>query len=281
MFRNSPKILAHKSVFNAGHYSTPEYIVTDAGDGSAFLHNRYCPHRMYPIADPGAVLTGTIECHFHGLQWTPEGIPIGHDRKIKCGNAAIGKSGLIFRDFIEPEHQWVSDLAAETELVYSHFYEGSSKGSWLWLMDAEVDYLHIRKGGIHPRLVTQIDLSEVRMEEGENWIFQQHCPDWWGLFIYPNTFIEHKPGCLSVNYTVPNDINSEWGFDWITQFYYAPHVSKEDRIEFETLESVLKEDVAAIEKIKVKFFPVVKPMSKYEDHCVHWGNWIRKNLAKQ
>jgi hypothetical protein len=197
-----------------------------------------------------------------------------------CGVATTGKSGLVFKNFIEPDHKWVNDLSNEQSLEYSHICTGSSTGSWLWLMDAEADYLHVATGHIHPRLSTHINMSDVGMDQGEDWIYQEHAAGWWSVYVFPYTFIEYKKGCLSVNYVTPVDENVEFGFSWITQFYYDSKVTPEDRIEFETLETVFKEDVAAIEMIKGKYFPLMNAMNKYEDHCVHWGQWVLKNKIK-
>ena len=54
--------------------------------------------------------------------------------------------------------------------------------------------------------------------------------------------------------------------------------SVEQRLEFETLEDVFKEDVQAIEKQKGPYFPLMKAMNRYEDHCVHFGKWFKENL---
>ena len=278
MFNHPPKIFAHISALKNKNFVVPEFILNKQ-DNVVNLFHRYCPHRMYPLADPGTQVE-EITCKFHGLKWDKTGIPINNDKNIKCGIAEVGRSGLIFKNFTEPNHQWVDDLEKETDLVYSHSFQGKSKGSWLWLMDAEADYLHVQKDGIHPRLSEQIDLDNVVMDQGDGWIFQEHTVGWWSIYIYPYTFVEHKKGCLSVNTIIPADKNIEWNFEWITQFYYAPNISHSDRIEFETLETVFKEDVTAIEKIKTKFFPVVKSLSKYEQHCIHWGSWVQKQLIK-
>jgi hypothetical protein len=279
MFKNPPKILAHKSAIIDKNYVTPEYILNNSGN-TVNLFNRYCPHRMYPLAQPGEQIENTV-CKFHGFSWEKNGTPINNDRKIACGKSTVGKSGLIFKDFVEPAHQWVNDLASETELVYSHSCHGVSKGSWLWMMEIQADLLHIRQGDnvIHPDLSDVTNLDDVKMEDGDGWILQTCSTGWW-LFIYPFTFIEWSPGCVSVNYTTPNNINDEFGFTWNTQFYYAPHITENKRKEFETLEDVFLEDVEAIEKQKGKYFPIIKPYNRLEDHCVHFGKWYRKNLLK-
>jgi hypothetical protein len=276
MFKNPPKILAHKSAIIEKNYVTPEYILNNNGD-TVNLFNRYCPHRMYPLAQPGEQIENSV-CKFHGFSWKKNGNPINNDRKIICGKSIVGKSGLIFKDFVEPTHGWVENLASETELVYSHACHGLSKGSWLWMMEIQADLLHIRQGDnvIHPELAKVTNLDDVKMEDGDGWILQTCSTGWW-LFIYPFTFIEWSPGCLSVNYTTPNNINDEFGFTWNTQFYYAPHIPKNKRKEFETLENVFLEDVDAIEKQKGKYFPIIKPYNRLENHCVHFGEWVLKN----
>jgi hypothetical protein len=50
MFKNPPKILAHKSAIIEKNYVTPEYILNN-DNNSVNLFNRYCPHRMYPLAE--------------------------------------------------------------------------------------------------------------------------------------------------------------------------------------------------------------------------------------
>jgi phenylpropionate dioxygenase-like ring-hydroxylating dioxygenase large terminal subunit len=279
MFKTTPKIYAHKSAMNYGNFVTPEIILNKGSNTEANLFHRYCPHRMYPMHVPGEVVQ-EVSCKFHNFKWAVDGTPLNNPKKLACGTIQIGRSGLVFKDFVEPTHSWVDDLAAETELEYSHSCLGSSNGSWLWLMDAEADYLHVYQGGIHPRLSTIIDLDKTIMEQGDGWILQTHKPEWWSLYIYPYTFIEHCPGCLSVNYVVPSDPKSEFKFDWITQFYYNSNVSTDLRTEFETLEDVFREDVAAIELQKGNYFPLMNATNRYEDHCVHFGEWYRKNKVK-
>jgi hypothetical protein len=147
-------------------------------------------------------------------------------------------------------------------------------------MDAEADLLHLYKGGIHPFLSAQIDLADIKLDQGPGWIHQSHPHGWW-LYIFPFTFVEYgRPGCVMVNRVVPHDVNTEYGFDWITQFYYHPDVSANTRMLFETLETVFKEDVATIEMQKGNYFPLSKAMNTYEDHCVHWGHWVQANKTQ-
>jgi nitrite reductase/ring-hydroxylating ferredoxin subunit len=278
MFKTLPKIFAHISSLDKGNFVLHDTILNKSEDGVNMFH-RFCPHRMYPLHNTGDHVENII-CKFHNFEWDRDGNPINNPKKLKCGTAEVGKSGLIFKDFVEPDHKWVKELASETELVYSHSFHGESKGSWLWLMDAEADLLHVYKGGIHPFLSQQIDLKDITMEQGDGWILQDHPLGWW-LYVYPFTFVEYgRPGCVMVNTIMPDDINTEYGFKWISQYYYKPSIHPNNRIIFEMLETVFKEDVATIELQKGDYFPLMKGINKYEDHCLHFGEWIRKNKIK-
>ena len=144
MFTTSPKIFAHKSAIETHNFVIPEYIL-NKGQDEVNLFHRFCPHRMYPLAVPGTHVD-EINCEFHDFKWTSTGIPINNDRKLSCGKASVGRSGLIFKNFIEPNHIWVDNLAKETSLEYSHSMQGTSTGSWLWMMEIQADLLHIRSG---------------------------------------------------------------------------------------------------------------------------------------
>jgi phenylpropionate dioxygenase-like ring-hydroxylating dioxygenase large terminal subunit len=277
IFNKPPTILAHKSAVANGNYVTPDYIL-NKNNNEVNLFHRYCPHRLYPLAKVGDIVQNIV-CKFHGFEWSDEGIPINNDRKIVCGKAQIGKSGLIFKDFVEPSHQWVQDLAGETRLEFSHVRTGTSKGSWLWMMEIQADLLHIRKGEdvVHPSLAEATDLDDVAMDHGEGWILQTCSTGWW-LFIYPFTFVEWSLGKIAVNYTTPNDINEEFGFSWHTQYYFNPNVTREERETFEFfVEDVFHEDVETIEQQKGGYFPLMKSISRLEEHCVHFGQWVTKN----
>jgi hypothetical protein len=148
-------------------------------------------------------------------------------------------------------------------------------------MDAEADLLHVYKQGIHPFLAQQINLEDIQLDQGDGWILQTHPTGWW-LYVFPWTFVEYgNPGMVMVNTVVPKDINSEYGFDWITQFYYEDSVSPERRFIFETLETVFKEDVNAAEVQRGNYFPLMKAMNRYEDHCVHYGKWITQKRVRE
>lgn len=279
MFNKPPKIFAHQAALQDKNFAVPEYIL-NKGQTDVNLFHRFCPHRMYPLADPGTHV-GEVHCKFHNFKWTIDGVPINNDKKLSCGKATVGKSGLVFKDFVEPDHRWVDDLSKETNLKYSHSLQGESKGSWMWLMDAEADLLHIWADGIHPFLSKQVNLDDIEMDQGDGWILQTH-PDGWWLYVYPFTFVEYgRPGCVMVNTVIPNDINTEYGFKWITQFYYEDSVSVNSRMIFETLENVFKEDVATAELQKGNYFPLMKAMNRYEDHCVHWGKWVKENTISK
>jgi nitrite reductase/ring-hydroxylating ferredoxin subunit len=274
MLKKFPKILAHSSSLNSGNFVTPEYIINKSSN-NINLFNRYCPHRMYPLADPGTTVK-EITCKFHGFQWSQDGEPINNQRNIHCGSATVGRSGLIFKNFVEPDNRWVDDLSKETDLKFSHCLQGKSSGSWLWMMDIQADLLHIWKNGIHKDLAAVTNLDDIEMDQGDGWILQTCSTGWW-LFVYPFTFVEWSSGCVSVNYTIPDDANNEFGFTWITQFYYNNNVAADKRAEFETLEDVFHEDVKAIESQKGKYFPLMESTNRLEDHCLHYGQWIRDN----
>jgi len=274
MLKKYPKILAHVSSTKQGNFVTPEYIIGK----DAQLFNRYCPHRRYPIGETGDVVKSML-CNFHGFEWDNNGVPTNNNKNLKCGKAEIGRSGLILKDFIEPDASWVNDLASEQQLEFSHVRTGTSKGSWLWMMEIQADLLHIRKGAdaVHPNLSEVTDLDDTALDQGDGWILQTCSSGWW-LFIYPFTFIEYSKGCVAINYTTPHDVNNEFGFDWHTQYYFDPSVSEERRKEFEFyIEPVFIEDVQAIEKQKGPWFPITVPYNRLEEHCVHYGKWIKEN----
>ena len=277
MFNNPAKVLAHSSAVATGNFVTAEYILNN-NNQSVNLFHRFCPHRMYPLAQPGNH-TGEIVCKFHGFKWTDRGEPINNDRKISCGKATVGRSGLIFKDFVEPDHKWVDILASETGLVYSHSMSGSSAtGSWLWMMDIQADLLHIWNDGIHPSLAAVTNLDDVTMDQGNGWALQ-YCSTGFWLVVYPFTFIEWSPGCLAINIATPNNSKNEFGFTWITQFYYDPSTPAKKRADFETLEDVFKEDVEAVETQHGVYYPLMRSINRLEDHCVHFGKWVTDHRA--
>ena len=280
MFKVNPKILAHKAAVSSGNYVTPEFILNNNTDSINLFH-RYCPHRMFPLHETGDIVQNVF-CNFHGFEWSKTGEPLNNNKKITCGQAEIGRSGLVLKDFKEPDAPWVDDLAAETNLVYSHTISGHSKGSWLWIMEVQADLLHIRtgQGAVHPDLSEITDLGVTSMTSGDGWALQTCSTGWW-LCIYPYTFVEWSKGCLAINYAVPDNRNDEFGFTWTSQFYYDPETTDQRRKDFEKyFQDVLVEDIAAIEKQKGKYFPLRIPHNHLEDHCVHFGQWVTTNLLK-
>lgn len=277
MFKSKlPQIFAHVSALNHGNYVTNDYILSNTNNEIRLL-KRFCPHRMYPLHNVGDHVE-EITCNFHGFKWQKDGTPLNNNNELHCGSIDLGRSGLLYKNFIEPNHRWIDDLLQERNLQYSHCKQGSSNGSWLWMMEIQVDLLHIRKGegAVHPGLSSSTNLDEVCMHEGDGWVLQTSSTGWW-LFLYPYTFIEYSKGCVAINVVTPKDKNNEFGFEWMTQFYYDPSVPYEKRKEFETLEDVFIEDVSAIELQKGSWFPLIKAENRLEQHCVHWGNWVRKN----
>ena len=276
MFKKYPVILAHSSSLNTGNFVTHEYIL-NKGNTDVNLFRRFCPHRMYPISQPGATIENIV-CKFHGFAWTKDGVPINNDRNISCGTAEIGKSRLVFKNFVEPDHKWVNDLSEETELKYSHSYTGHSDGSYLWFMDVNTDLLHVHNNGIHSVLSKQINLEDIKMESGDGWVLQTHPNGWW-LCVYPFGFIEYgNPGMLSILTVTPDKADSEYGYTWLTQVYYKDSVDINQRIIFETLDTVFTEDIKASELQRGDYFPLTKAHNKYEDHCVHFGKWVKENM---
>lgn len=151
MFDIQPKVYAHKSAVEKGNFVLHEFILHKISEQNVKLFRRYCPHRMYPLHEPGETVN-EITCKFHNFKWNSEGMPINNDKMLSCGNANINASGIIASNFVEPNHSWVNDLHSEPNLQFSHCYSGKSNGNWLWMMDIQADLLHIQKNGIHPEL---------------------------------------------------------------------------------------------------------------------------------
>lgn len=278
MFNKPTTILAHKSATTTGNFVVQEYILNQ-GTEKMNLFKRFCPHRMYPISKPGSIVENIV-CDFHGFKWSKDGTPINNDRNLGCGSANIGKSGLVFKNFVEPAHRWVDDLSQETELSYSHSYTGHSNGSWLWFMDINADLLHAQQESIHPFLSKQVSLDDVEMDSGDGWALQTH-PDGWWLCVYPFNFVEYsRPGMLSIMTVTPDNIDNEYGYTWLTQIYYNSNVTANQRMIFETLDTVFSEDIKASELQKGDYFPLMKASNRYEDHCVHFGKWVTENRIK-
>ena len=115
MFKIMPRVFAHKTVVDKGNFVLPDYIL-NKGIDTVNLFHRFCPHRMYPLHTPGEHVDN-IHCKFHNFEWSKDGTPLNNPKKIQCGTTTTGKSGLVFKNFVEPDHQWVDDLSKETEPV--------------------------------------------------------------------------------------------------------------------------------------------------------------------
>jgi len=269
---NVPKFYTHHATLNGTNFVTPKAIITKHEE-KFYALNRVCPHRAYLIGDVGT--HSDLVCPFHGFAFNLDGSPKNNSCRMGKKTLNLGRSGLLFEHFNEPDHLWVDILASEKYLIYSGSRVGESKGSWLWMMDTEADLLHIRKNGIHPSLVDIFDTSQIELAQGDDWILQIHNRGGFWLFIYPYTFIEWMSGCLSLNYTVPKN-DTEFGFDYITQFFYDPSVSTKDREEFEMIDLTFREDIKAVENQVGPYFPLMKSSSRLEDQCVHFGNWYKE-----
>lgn len=273
MFKNPPKVIGHISALKHGPFVGQEYIMTKVDDEIRLL-NRLCPHRFYPIGDLGYI--ENITCKLHGFSFNEDGSSKNNPYKLSCHSSNVGKSGIVFRNFSEPDHKWVNDVANEKNLQYSHCYFGKSDGNWLWLMEIEADLWHIRESGVHPWLSSQINPLDVKLENGDGWIYQEH-PDGWWVYVFPFIFIEWTKGCLSINCTFPNDIKIETGYSWLTQLYYDPEVTQEKRDIFNKIEDVFREDVLVSEQQKTKYIPYKKSLNVLEDQAVVFGEWVEKN----
>lgn len=279
MFDLLPIAIAHKKCIEKGMFVAPEYIVSES-NGNIKALNKYCPHRRYPLGETGKFLNN-IQCQLHGFAFSADGAGINNNRNLTCPSTKLGRSGLLFRDFTEPDHEWVDDLAKETDLIFSHMTSHESHGSWLWSTDIAIDLFHVKSGTIHPLLMQQVDPNEFVLEEGNGWALQRFNEQGWWLFIYPFTFIEyHREGCLAINTSIPNDYNNEYGFKWHTQYYYNRDVHADKRLIFETLDLTFDEDVKAAELQKGDYFPLLKVTDKLEKHGVTFGNWITQHRIK-
>lgn len=165
MFKKLPKVIGHVSALQDGPFIGQEYIMSKVED-EIKIFNRLCPHRFYPIGEVGNH-EKNIKCKLHGFTFNNDGSANNSLYKLNCHRHNLGKSGIVFQNFIEPDHKWVDDVYKETNLKYSHCYTGKSNGNWLWLMEIEADLLHILKNGVHPWLATQVDPNDVKLENGD------------------------------------------------------------------------------------------------------------------
>jgi hypothetical protein len=178
----------------------------------------------------------------------------------------------------EPNSDWIAVIKNESNLRYDHSYIGHSSGSFLWMMDIEVDLLHLWEGGIHPRLYDEVKPDQITKYSTDDWVCQMYPRGWW-TFIYPYTLVEYGgAGRLAISSVTP-DGDGEFGFNWMMQFYYGPNVSIEEKILFEDMANVWDQDVEACEKIKGAYFPLKHAGSPYEEDCVSFGAWCSRNLS--
>ena len=287
MFKNIPNILAHKSSCEYGNFVLLDNIIIN-NNGDYSLKNRDCPHRGYTMHNPGDVVKEVV-CKLHGFCWDQNGDPLNKEPYVDhfyklhhLGDVTLGGSGLLFQNFIEPiESSWYKILSKDKDLQFNKTITGKSTGSWLWLMEQMCDSLHVRPNGVHPRQSLETPLGGIEYENGDNWLMQIY-PTSYGamgfwLYIYPGCGIEYEPGKLTVTRVVPDNINNEYGLRWEIQFYYAPHVDAVEREAWEKCIEVYYEDIVAIENINRPYFPLKRPVNKYEFPAQHWGEWFLKN----
>lgn len=287
MFKNYPNVFGHTAALNNGNLVLHDKIVVKNGN-TYDIKSRECPHRGYLMHTPGDIVKNVM-CKLHGFAWDNEGKPLTkephceHFYKLHHhGSADVGKTGLLFQNFKEPENaEWVSILSEAKDLVYSHSITDTSNGSWLWLMEQMTDLLHIRQNGVHPRQSLETPLDTMETDFGDGWAIQIY-PTCYGskgfwLFLYPGFNVEYEPGKLMITRVTPNDINNEYGFTWQMQFYYAPNVDAVEKEAWEKCIEVYREDIIAIENIKRPFFPLKRTVSKWEDQMKHWGEWYLNN----
>jgi hypothetical protein len=290
MFINPPQLYAHCSALNNGNFVTEDLIICKTNSGLS-LKSRECPHRGYTMHTPGDVVKNIV-CKMHGLAWAGDGSPC--QEKSYCehfyklhhrGDIAVGKSGLLFKNFKEPENaEWVQVLSEQTDLEFNRTLSGESTGSWLWFMEQLTDVLHLRQGGIHPRQSVETPLSTMELGVGDGYVTQIYTlptgsKGYW-IYIFPGFAVEFEPGKLLINRVIPNDVNTEFGFKWELQLYYSPSVDAVGREEWEKQIEVFMEDICAVEKIKKPFFPLRQMVTDLEKLMFHWGEWYLKSSNK-
>jgi hypothetical protein len=287
MFKKTPNIFAHVAGLEKGNLVLCDKIVVKDND-NYHIKSRECPHRGYLMHNPGDVVKNVV-CKLHGFAWKNNGQPLSsepycdHFYKLHHhGNATVGKTGLVFQNFVEPENaEWVEILAKDDSLKYSHSITETSNGSWLWLMEQMTDLLHVRQNGIHPRQALETPLDNMKTDFGDGWSIQVY-PTCYGekgfwLFVYPGFNVEYEPGRLIITRVTPNDPSIEFGFTWQMQFYYSDNIDSVDKEAWEKCLEVYREDVKAVENIKRPFFPLKRTVNHWEDQMKHWGQWFTDN----
>jgi hypothetical protein len=276
MFKNPvPKFYCHEKAFKGKTFFTALANIVSNTDKGYKVFDRSCPHRMYPINDTcTGKASDTFECRLHGYSFNEEGSGLNNSLYLHGKSLTKGKSGILFENFNEPDHQWVKDVEQEKNLTLAQIFTGNSKGSWLWLTDLEADCFHIHKKGIHPELYKEVDIAQLQLINGDGWGLQQR-PDGWWLCIYPYTFIEWESGCLAINTIIPDSKETEFGFRWMTQIYVD--YDKIHTPKFDIFDLIFKQDVKAAEDIKGKYFPITTIQSELEEHSYQFGRWMERN----
>lgn len=266
MFKKFPRAVAHE----AGQgIVTPDYIYKNKK-----LFSRTCPHRYFPIGEVGKICY-TPRCQLHNYAFDPlTGNGINNNLTLPFKQAYSDTSGIIWEDFDEPDHWWVSNIADDYPALYlDKTFVGSSPGSWLWNMEMAVDVKHI--GGIHPWLNEHMRDVKIDYDEGDGWVLQSFEGGFW-LFVFPFTFIEWAPKQLGIITLHPDDMQKEYGYKWFTQIYRDPELGFKEKSEFDMIENVWREDVEAVEKIRRPFKPTAT-MDPLERHNFLFSKWYLEN----
>ena len=291
MFKNQPKIYAHKSALNNGNFVVGEAIILK-NNNKYNLKSRECPHRGYIMHAPGDVIKDVV-CKLHGFAWDNEGRPLSkepycnHFYKLASrGDLEISKTGLVSSNLVEAENkEWFKVLSSQQDLEFDRTIYGESTGSYLWFMEQLTDVLHIRQNGIHPRQSLETPLPTLELDVGEGHAIQTYTrpngsKGYW-VYIYPNFAVEFEKGKLLLTRLIPNNEDEEFGFKWELQLYYSPNVDSVEREEWEKQIEVYMEDIEAVENIKRPYFPLKKMVNDLERLSYHWGEWYLKNLKKE
>ena len=268
---NYPKLLTHKDIFkNSTFFGSDNFIITS--DFKLFLNK--CPHRGSKII-PSGTTKSNLECNLHGWCWNKDGSPINNHIPLLSKNINVGKSGIIFLDWVEPQDsKWVKDLE-EDQLEYSHSIKKIGSGDWKWQMEMHVDLLHVNK--IHPLLDGYVNVKNLTSERGDDWIAQYHEYGWW-LFVYPFTHIEYEPGCLYFSEMSPRQ-NRE-GYDIYIHYMFNKHISNDIKDKFIKMSEItLDEDIEAVNNISMnsRYRKPGNLLDPLETDIIHFYNWLEKN----
>lgn len=266
-----PKILTHKDVFsNKNFFGSGYYVINQ----SFQLFSNRCPHRGNKIIPPGNA-RDHFKCGLHGWGWDDNGQALNNNVNLRHHQATLGKSGLIYLDWSEPETaRWINDLAND-RLEYSHGSKKYGTGDWRWQMEMHVDLLHVQH--IHPMLHNYVDCNKLTSEKGYDWIAQYHEHGWW-LFIYPFIHIEWEPGCLYFSEMAPRENNQ--GYDVYIHYLFSSNTTKEKRHQFADMaETTFDEDLAAVNELSAVSKYRMPGNSKHplEQDILHFYGWLEDN----